>query len=77
MEIPSTSELRALLEQHNGPCISMFLPTHRAARYHDDDLLDIAATQTLLHSGSVYAVEQAKVPGGELVAQCFATDQCS
>ncbi len=47
------------------------LPVHRVARYHDDDLLDIAATQTLLHSGSVYAVEQAKVPDGELVAAVF------
>jgi hypothetical protein len=47
------------------------LHVHRVARYHDDDLLDIAATQTLLHSGSVYAVEQAKVPGGELVAAVF------
>jgi Bacterial archaeo-eukaryotic release factor family 7 len=44
---------------------------HRVARYHDDDLLDIAATQTLLHSGSVYAVGQAQVPGGELVAAVF------
>jgi hypothetical protein len=47
------------------------LHVHRVARYHDDDLLDIAATQTLLHSGSVYAVEQAQVPGGELVAAVF------
>jgi len=47
------------------------LHVHRVARYHDDDLLDIAATQTLLHSGSVYAVGQAQVPGGELVAAVF------
>ncbi len=44
---------------------------HRVARYHDDDLLDIAATQTLLHSGSVYAVGQAQVPGGGMVAAVF------
>jgi hypothetical protein len=44
---------------------------HRVARYHDDDLLDIAATQTLLHSGSVYAVRQAQVPGGGMVAAVF------
>lgn len=47
------------------------LHRHREARYHDDDLLDIAATQTLLHGGSVYAVEQAKVPGGGLLAAVF------
>ena len=44
---------------------------HRVARYHDDDLLDIAATQTLFHSGSVYPIEQAKMPGGELIAAVF------
>ena len=47
------------------------LHVHRVARYHDDDLLDIAATQTLLHSGSVYAVGQAQVPGGGMVAAVF------
>jgi Bacterial archaeo-eukaryotic release factor family 7 len=44
---------------------------HCQARYQDDDLLDIDATQTLLHGGSVYAVEQAKVPGGGLLAAVF------
>src|SRR5260370_29828391 len=40
MEIPAISELRVLLEQHNGPCISMFLPTHRAGiETHRDPLL--------------------------------------
>ena len=28
----------------------------------DDDLLDIAASQTLLHDGRVYGVEQADMP---------------
>jgi hypothetical protein len=44
---------------------------HKEARFRDDDLLDEAATQTLLHGGSVYAVEQAKVPGEALVAAVF------
>ncbi len=47
------------------------LHVHQEAKYHDDDLLDVAATQTLLHGGSVYAVEQAKVPGGGLLAAVF------
>lgn len=44
---------------------------HCKARYQDDDLLDVAATQTLLHGGSVYAVEQANIPGGELLTAVF------
>ena len=47
------------------------LHVHNVARYHDDDLLDLAATQTLLHDGSVYAVESAKVPGGGPIAAVF------
>src|SRR2546429_9451747 len=41
---------------------------------HDDSkdhLLDEAATQTILHGGSVYAVEQAKVPGESMLAAVF------
>ena len=41
---------------------------HKEARFKDDDLLDEAATQTILHGGSVYAVEQAKVPGESVLA---------
>jgi S-methylmethionine-dependent homocysteine/selenocysteine methylase len=44
---------------------------HKEARFNDDDFLDIAATQTLPHDGSVYAVRQADVPGGELVVAVF------
>jgi hypothetical protein len=44
---------------------------HKEARFRDDDLLDEAATQTLLHGGSVYAVEQAQVPGVSLLAAVF------
>jgi len=44
---------------------------HCQARYQDDDLLDIAATQTLLHGGSVYAARQANVPGGGLLTAVF------
>jgi Bacterial archaeo-eukaryotic release factor family 7 len=44
---------------------------HKEARFRDDDLLDEAATQTLLHGGSVYAVEQAKVPDKSPIAALF------
>jgi len=44
---------------------------HKEARFRDDDLLDEAATQTILHGGSVYAVEQAKVPGESMLAAVF------
>lgn len=30
MNIPSRTELRTLMEQHPGPCISILLPTHRS-----------------------------------------------
>ena len=38
------------------------LHIHLKARFNDDDLLDIAATQTLFHSGSVYVVEHMDMP---------------
>ena len=44
---------------------------HKEARFRDDDLLDEAATQTILHGGSVYAVEQAKVPDKSMIAAVF------
>jgi hypothetical protein len=44
---------------------------HKEARFGDDDLLDIAATQTLLHGGAVYAVEQANMPEAVCIAAMF------
>ncbi len=38
------------------------LQIRQQAEPGDEDLLDLAATQTLLHGGSVYAVEQAQMP---------------
>jgi hypothetical protein len=38
------------------------LHIHLQARFNDDDLLDVAATQTLLHGGSVYVVERVDMP---------------
>lgn len=50
---------------------SGLLHVHKEARFGDDDLLDIAATQTLLHGGVVYAVEQANMPEITSVAAVF------
>lgn len=47
------------------------LHLHKGARFNDDDLLDMTATQTLLHRGSVYAVGQADVPGDGFLAAVF------
>jgi hypothetical protein len=47
------------------------LHVHREGRFNDDDLLDIAATQTLLHGGSVYAVEHVHMPGERPLAAVF------
>lgn len=44
---------------------------HKEPRFRDDDLLEEAAAQTLLHGGSVYAVEQTEVPGEALIAAMF------
>jgi hypothetical protein len=38
------------------------LHVHQQARFNDDDLLDVAATQTLLHGGLVYVVERGEMP---------------
>lgn len=37
----------------------------------DEDLLDLAAVQTYLHGGTVYAVEPAQMPNGEPVAAVY------
>lgn len=50
---------------------TMALDTHSSARAGDEELLDRLAVQTLLHDGVVYAVEQARVPGGALAAAIF------
>ena len=51
--------------------ISNIIHVHKEARFRDDDLLDEAAAQTILHGGAVYAVEQAKIPGESMVAAVF------
>ena len=44
---------------------------HAEPEPKDEDLLDLAAIQTFLHRGKVYAVEPEKVPGGGLLAATY------
>jgi release factor family 7 len=48
--------------------VTRALHIHLPARFNDDDLLDVAAAQTLLHGGSVYVVERADMPDAEPLA---------
>ncbi len=50
---------------------STMVQVHQEAEVGDEDLLDLASTQTLLHGGLAYAVEQATIPGGGLAAAVF------
>lgn len=47
------------------------LQVHEQAEQGDEDLLDLAATQTLLHGGAVYAVEQTAMPDDAPLAAVF------
>ena len=47
------------------------LKIHQQAEPGDEDLLDLAASQTILHGGSVYAVEQAQMPAEAPLAAVF------
>jgi hypothetical protein len=44
---------------------------HEIAESGDEDLLDLAATQTILHGGSVYAVERENMPDSALLAAVY------
>jgi hypothetical protein len=44
---------------------------HESAETDDEDLLDLAAIQTYLHSGTVYAVEPKDMPDNLSVAAIF------
>jgi hypothetical protein len=44
---------------------------HHEQRPGDDEFLDLAATQTLLHGGAVYGVEPDEVPDRQLVAAVY------
>lgn len=44
---------------------------HEEAESGDGDLLDLAAVQTLLTSGTVYALDPEEMPDGATVAALF------
>jgi hypothetical protein len=50
---------------------TMTLNIHEVARASDEDLLDLAARQTLLHGGAVYALTRANMPAAALLASCY------
>lgn len=47
------------------------LEIHEAAKPGDDDLLERAEMQTIMHGGAVYTLDHALVPGGQLAAAVF------
>lgn len=47
------------------------LEVHEVEQPGDDDLLERAEMQTILHGGIVYVLEGARVPGGQLAAAIF------
>lgn len=47
------------------------LSIHESAEPGDEDLLDLAARQTLLHDGAVYTLTQEKMPGQRLLAATY------
>ncbi len=57
--------------------VTHIMHVHRVAKFRDEDLLDLAATQTLLHGGSVYAVEREHMPDATLIAAVFRHDPAS
>jgi hypothetical protein len=69
-----------LLLQHQGKwCVSIFMPAHSKDEIHvvqadapgAIDLLDFAAAQTLLNSGTVYALQAEEMPSDSTIAALF------
>ncbi len=44
---------------------------HESMEPGDEDLLDVAATRTLVNDGDVYAVEPERIPNGAPLAATF------
>jgi hypothetical protein len=57
--------------------VTRTMHVHRVAKFRDEDLLDLAATQTLLHGGAVYALEREHMPDATLIAAVFRHDPAS
>jgi hypothetical protein len=52
--------------RHNSD--NLTIQVHQEHQPEDEDLLNLAAVQTFLNGGTVYAVETEKVPDGNPVA---------
>ena len=50
---------------------SLSLEEHEKEQPGDDELLDLAAMQTLMHAGTVYGVTPDKIPGKQLLAAVY------
>jgi hypothetical protein len=50
---------------------TLMLEQHAEEEPGDDELLDLAAAQTLRHDGTVYGVKPEDVPGGQLLAAVY------
>ena len=50
---------------------SLTLEEHTDEQPGDEELLDLAATQTLMHGGATYGVQPAEIPGGHLLAAVY------
>jgi Bacterial archaeo-eukaryotic release factor family 3 len=50
---------------------SLTLEEHDKEEPGDDELLDLAAMQTMMHGGTVYGVKPEEIPGGQLLAGVY------
>ncbi len=54
---PANGQVNMQLTSEPGPC--------------DEDLVDLAAVQTIMHAGTVYPIDPARIPGGAPAAATF------
>jgi hypothetical protein len=47
------------------------LEEHDREKPGDEELLDLAAAQTLRHDGKVYSMKPEEIPGGHLLASVY------
>jgi hypothetical protein len=50
---------------------SLSLEEHEKEQPGDDELLDLATMQTLMHAGTVYGVKPEEIPGKQLLAAAY------
>ncbi len=64
--VPTDFEVWGELDESNNE-----VKIHGERQATDQDLLDLAATQTILHGGEMYGVKMSEVPGGATLAAIF------